>query len=111
MQFSAVTHPPTHRFSVYQLNGQLESGSDCCFGQSNLSPSTSAVEQSLGRFMAEEKPNTETPGAEAQAPCRARLERIKPISTFSDSALKIEKSDDVVDTCEAKEHCLHSASS
>lgn len=33
--------------------------------------------------MAEEKPNTETPGAEAQAPCRARLERIKPISTFS----------------------------
>ncbi len=33
--------------------------------------------------MAEEKPNTETSGAEAQAPCRARLARIKPISTFS----------------------------
>lgn len=33
--------------------------------------------------MAEEKPNTETPGAEARAPCRARLERIKPNSTFN----------------------------
>jgi len=40
------------------------------------------VEQSLERFMAKTT-NTETPGAEAQAPCRGRLQRIKNISTFS----------------------------